>query len=86
MLQQENNMHTKLLIIGVVLIAAVVFGFWFWGQFIDNQKALSDIPAQNTQSQSSSSKKASDPASLENDLNNTDLTGLDAEEMDLSGL
>lgn len=76
----------KLVIIGIVLIAAVTFGFWFWGQLSYNQNELANLPVGDSSVPQPASEV--DAASLEAELNDFDLEGLDAEasEMDLSGL
>jgi hypothetical protein len=82
----------KLIIFGAVLVAAVIFGFWFWGEFTYNQDQLAS-PAADTADQTplpppSPNLDAADVTSIEAELNAVDLNELDAEasEMDLSGL
>lgn len=56
-------MHTKLIIIGLVLLAAVICGFVFWGDLVSNQQDLSNtgqpVPVNNTQTNSSADSSSS---------------------------
>lgn len=85
-------MNYKLVILGIVLVAAVIFAFWFWGQFTFNQDELSNLPvdtgSQNTEPNipASQAPSAESAGSLEAELNTMDLEGLDSEELDLTGL
>jgi hypothetical protein len=38
--------HTKLIVLGIVLVAAVVFGSIFWSDFTSFQKELAETPVQ----------------------------------------
>jgi cytoskeletal protein RodZ len=91
-------MNYKLLIGGIVLIAAIVLGVWFWGQLSFNQQELASMPiSEESQQDEESSTSAdsevevsSDPSQaandLESELSDLDLEDLDSEELDLSGL
>ena len=82
-------MNFKIVIIGIVLITAVLFGFWFWGEFRYNQNELSNMPldVSSPDTQSDTQAPAVESASgLESELGTVDVEGLDAEEFDLTGL
>lgn len=72
-------MHIKIFVIGVIVIAAIVFGLIFWNQLSINQKQLAAPKIYTT---STPPAGASDPASLSSestvdalatDLKSTDL-------------
>lgn len=79
-------MNMKFLIIGVVLIAAVTFGFWFWDQLVYNQNELAQTPLSENQGGTDQAVKSEDSASLETELDSINVEGLDSEQLDLSGL
>ncbi|OGE81299.1 MAG: hypothetical protein A3H72_00500 [Candidatus Doudnabacteria bacterium RIFCSPLOWO2_02_FULL_48_8] len=89
-------MNYKLIIGAVVLAGVIVLGIWFWTELNYNREELSNLPVSaqdNSQAPVSDNEAAPQPVSgqesaveLEGELNGLDLSGLDAEEFDLSGL
>jgi len=87
--------HTKLIVLGIVLVLAAIFAFLFWDKLYYNQQDIANTPTGDEQSEivvpkaevMSSSDELSD---LEADVNATSTTELDADlgdlEAELSGL
>jgi hypothetical protein len=73
-------MHHKLIVLGIVLVVAVAFGFLFWGDFLLNQQEIANTPMSTGEDtmvkmpSSSDSLSSSDSYdSLEKELNSTNL-------------
>lgn len=82
-------MNYRLIIGGIVLIAVIVFGFWFWGEFAYNQQELASIPVTETDNNQESATQTSQPedsASLQTELDSINIDNLDSEKLDVSGL
>jgi hypothetical protein len=80
-------MHHKLIVFGIVLVVVVVFGSIFWNDLVSNQREISNLqtspetdanqdilpnPAHEGMSESD------DYDSMEKDMNQTDVNGVDA--------
>ncbi|HYC79568.1 MAG TPA: hypothetical protein VEC17_00920 [Candidatus Binatia bacterium] len=86
-------MHYKYMVVGVVLIAAVIFGSIFWGDLLFNQSEISNLNTEEVQdilpnpapeSQQTSNMSSSDSYdSIEADLNSTNVNDIDSDNTSL---
>jgi hypothetical protein len=87
-------MHYKLMIVGVVVIAAVIFGSIFWGDLVFNQQEISNLTEDQTQdhlpnpapqeTQATSNMSSNDSYStIEADLSATDVESVDSDNAEL---
>lgn len=79
-------MHTKLIIIGLVLIAAVICGFVFWGDLVTNQQNIANsnqtVPTSNNTASSDTTTDSSNPEVTPTPLSSSD--DVDSIEADLN--
>jgi len=76
-------MTTRLTTAGVILVAAIIFGFIFWNQFTSNQRNLAggnDMPAAQTQK----APTHDNLTAIETDLNGIDLNSVDSDSTQIS--
>ena len=74
-------MTTRLITAGVILVAAIIFGFIFWNQFSSNQQNLAggNMPVPTTQTTQTQTPKKDSVSSIETDLNNVDVNSIDSD-------
>ena len=71
-------MTTRLITAGVILVAAIIFGFIFWNQFTTNQRDLAG-GNQTAETQTQMAPKNDSIGAVETDLDQIDVNSVDSD-------